>query len=155
MVAREEQSHLEERHEIRVTPSPSPEPRQPSPMPVVNVNVHTPPSPQPALLLERSFTSSNANVKAQDPDLAVKLAEAQNEIQRLRELLATTPDPAEVRRRNRALSAEETLVTEGDAASDVGASCFEKQTSSLQDGASPQQVGIVALMVFIITYLFF
>ena len=156
MAAREEQSRLEERV-IRATPSPGPEPRQPSPMPVVNVNVHTPPAAQPPSPLDRSYVSipSSGNDKAQENDLVIKLVEAQNEIQRLRTLLAATPDPAEIRRRTRALSSEETLANEGDAASDVGTNFPEQSTTSRQDGASPQQVGIIALMVFIITYLFF
>jgi vesicle-associated membrane protein-associated protein A len=155
VVAHEEQSRAEERHETRATPSPSPEPRQPSPVPVVNVNVHTPPA-QPPSPLDRSFVSS-ANVSSGnvDKDLAAKLVEAQNEIQRLRALLAAAPDPAEIRRRTRALSSQETLASEGDAASDVGTSFQEQHTSSRQEGVSPQQVGIVALLVFIITYLFF
>ena len=156
VAAHEEQTRLEDHHETRITPSPSPEPRQPSPMPVVNVNVHTPPTPPS---LNRSYASTsnapNGNNKAHEADLTIKLAEAQNEIQRLRALLAATPDPAELRRRNTALSSEETLANEADAVSDVGTSFPEQGTSPRQDGASPQQVGIIALMVFIITYLFF
>jgi vesicle-associated membrane protein-associated protein A len=152
-------SRIEELQTTRPTPSPGPEPRQPSPMPVVNVNVHTPPAAQPPSPPDRSFVSlapaTIGNDKAQENDLVIKLAEAQNEIQRLRALLAATPDPAEIRRRTRALAAEEALASDGDAASDVGTSFPEQITSSRQDGASPQQVGIIALMVFIITYLFF
>ncbi|KAF8506437.1 PapD-like protein [Gautieria morchelliformis] len=156
VVAHEEQPRVEV-HEIHVTPSPSPEPRQPSPRPAVNVNVRTPP-PQPPSPLDRSFVSaanvSSGNVKGQDNDLAMKLIEAQNEIQRLRALLAAAPDPAEIRRRTRAALPEE-VAGEVDAVSDVGTSFQEQQTSSPQEGVSPQQVGIVALLVFIITYLFF
>jgi vesicle-associated membrane protein-associated protein A len=154
-VAREEQSRVEERHETRATPSPCPEPRQPSPVPVVNVNVHTPP-PSP---FDRSFVSSanvsRRDVKSQNNDLATKLVGAQNEIQRLRALLAAAPDPAEIRRRTRALSSEETLPSERDIVSDVGTSSQEQHTCSCQEGALPQQVGIVALLVFTMTYLFF
>ncbi|KAF8585703.1 VAMP-associated protein [Ramaria rubella] len=153
VVAHEEQSRHDERHETRV--SPSPEPRQPSPAPIINVNVHTPPTGQPSSPHENSFqASASGNVSAQERDLSIKLTEAQNEIQRLRALLAATPDPAELRRRNNALS-EDTLVSEVDAVSEVGTTFPEQHASSRLDGASPQQVGIIALMVFIITYLFF
>ncbi|KAF8506438.1 hypothetical protein JB92DRAFT_3098416 [Gautieria morchelliformis] len=139
-------------------PSPCPPPRQPSPAPVVNVNVHAPP-PQPSSLLDRSFVSSanisREDVKAKGNDLATKLVGAQNEIQRLRALLAAAPDPAEIKRRTRALSLEQTVASEGDAVSDVGTSLQEQHTCLCQESALPQQVGIVALLVFTITYLYF
>ena len=147
VVAHEEQSRLEEQHEARA------EPRQPSPAPIVNVTVHTPQPPSPPF--DQSFaTAANVSVVNDAGDLAARLAEAHAEIQRLRALLAATPDPAELRRRTRAVAEETVAASDGDGASDVGTS-YEQNVGARQEGASPQQVGIIALMVFIITYLFF
>ncbi|KAF8507508.1 VAMP-associated protein [Hysterangium stoloniferum] len=111
--------------EVRI--SPSPEPRQPSPVNAVR-----------------------------EHELNAKLAEAQEEIQRLRALLAQIPDTGELRRRSGAARSEETLLGDVDAVSEAGTTqTFFERNSSRQDGASPQLVGIIALIVFIITYLFF
>lgn len=150
VVAREEQSRIEEIRQTRGTPSP--EPRIPSPAPIINVNVHrpaTPPPPGPTVT-----PPSVSHTSTVDQELATKLAEAQEEIQRLRQLLAQTPDLSEVRRRG--IRSDETVVSTEDVQSEAGTYIERHNTNShLQEGASPQQVGIIALLVFVITYLFF
>lgn len=141
VVAHEEQSRVEERHEARLNPSP--EHRQPSPVPIVNVNVHTPTAPEPS-------TNSGNVSDARERELIAKLSEAQEEIQRLRAILSQTPDTAELR--HRGPKSETTAMSDMDAVSEAGTFL---QRNPLQEGASPQQVGIIALLVFIITYLFF
>lgn len=142
VVAREDQSRIEETRQT--CGSPSPEPRIPSPAPIINVNVHRPATPPPPV----------PHTPTADHELAIKLAEAQEEIQRLRQLLAQTPDLSEVRRRG--IRSDETVVSTEDVQSEAG-TCIERHSknSHLQEGASPQQVGIIALLVFVITYLFF
>jgi len=147
VAAREEQSRVES-HEARI--SPSPEPRHPSPAPVINVNVHTPP---PASQAPSEKTTSGPT--AQERELSQRLAEAQEEIQRLRNLLSQTPDAAEsVRQRQGPRSDDGTTVVSegGDALSEAGTLL---ESGKHQEGLSPQQAGILALLVFIITYLFF
>jgi len=77
-------------------------------------------------------------------DYATKYAEAQAEIERLRALLATSQPPAELRRRTRRLSDEGTAV-------DVAV----LEEAPIQEGVPLQVVVIIALGVFITTYLFF
>lgn len=85
----------------------------------------------------------------------MKLTEAQEEIQRLRNLLSQTPDAAELRRRGPRSDDGTTVVSDGvDAVSEAG-TFVDSLRRTTPDGASPQQVGIIALLVFIITYLFF
>ncbi|KAJ6605661.1 PapD-like protein [Mycena sp. CBHHK59/15] len=79
-------------------------------------------------------------------DYAAKYAEAQAEIERLRALLATSQPPTELRRRTRRLSEDETVV-----AADVAV----LEEASIQEGVPLQVVVIIALGVFITTYLFF
>jgi hypothetical protein len=125
---------------------------------VVNVNVHQPSPPSsppvgPTLQFNR--------------ELEVKLGDAQVEIQRLRALLAAVPDPSS--------TAPESHVEESEAASefrrrytagsDDGASTYyggteggtmvDHDTVIHQDGVPLQVVIIIALGVFITTYLFF
>lgn len=149
VAAREEQSRLEQ--EARI--SPSPEPRQPSPAPIINVNVHTPPpaaGPQ-APSIERT-TSGPA---AQERELLQKLAEAQEEIQRLRNLLAQTPDAAESVRQRRGPKSDDGATVVSDTADAVSEAGTLVDSARRQEGLSPQQAGIIALLVFVITYLFF
>ncbi|KAJ7134695.1 PapD-like protein [Mycena epipterygia] len=77
-------------------------------------------------------------------DSAVKLAEAQAEIERLRALLATSQPPTELRRRTRRLSEDGTAV-------DVAV----LEETPIHEGVPLQVVVIIALGVFITTYLFF
>jgi len=118
--------------------------------PVVNVAVHPPPrdpSPAPQRIPSRSH----------DEDLDGKLHEANAEINRLRALLATMPEPSkatstqvssepELRRRHRPAST--VIGSETDVSSYVD--------EPLQpDGVPLQIVIIIALGVFVTTYLFF
>lgn len=129
---------------------------------IVNVNVHhpsppasppPPPPPPPALQINR--------------ELEVKFTDAQAEIQRLRVLLAAVPDPSS--------TAPESVAPESAApsefrrryatSSDDGASTYyggtevgtvvDRNTVIHQDGVPLQVVIIIALGVFITTYLFF
>jgi hypothetical protein len=80
-----------------------------------------------------------------------KYNEAQAEIERLRALLAAVPSSSpELRRRTRALSDDGS--TMGD--TDVGVSTTVEDVP-LQEGVPLQVVVIIALGVFITTYLFF
>ncbi|KAJ6585059.1 PapD-like protein [Mycena capillaripes] len=76
-------------------------------------------------------------------EYAAKYTEAQAEIERLRAVLATSQPPAELRRRTRKLS-DTTAV-------DVAV----LEEASIQEGVPLQVVVIIALGVFITTYLFF
>ncbi|KZW01521.1 VAMP-associated protein [Exidia glandulosa HHB12029] len=103
---------------------------EPAPPPAIAVHTppHTPP-PQP------------------QPDSTAQLAEAHAEIQRLRALLASIPEPtAELRRRKGLDTATK------DAEKEEGGAFVEQ---GLNDGYSPQQVAIIAFLVFLLTYLFF
>ncbi|KAJ7259508.1 PapD-like protein [Mycena haematopus] len=76
-------------------------------------------------------------------DYAAKYTEAQAEIERLRKLLAESQPPAELRRRTRKLSD----------ATAVDVAVLEE--AAIQEGVPLQIVVIIALGVFITTYLFF
>lgn len=128
---------------------------------IVNVNVHQPsppsspppPPPPPAIQINR--------------ELELKLSDAQAEIQRLRVLLAAVPDPSstapesiapesiapsEFRRRYTTSSDDGTSTYYG--ATEVG-TVVDRNTVIHQDGVPLQVVIIIALGVFITTYLFF
>jgi len=124
---------------------------------VVNVNVHSPsPPPSPPV----------APVVSINQELEAKYYAAQAEIQRLRALLAAVPDPSSVapetiaptsiapsdfrRRHTSALSDD----GETYAGSDVG-TMVEHESVIHQEGVPLQVVVIIALGVFITTYLFF
>ncbi|KAG1716057.1 hypothetical protein ID866_1083 [Astraeus odoratus] len=127
---------------------------------VVNVNVHpsSPPSSPPVV----------AGAVQVNRELETKLQEAQLEIQRLRTLLAAVPDPSS--------TAPESVAPESvapsefrhrytSASSDDGASTYyvgtevgtmvDREPVIHQDGVPLQVVIIIALGVFITTYLFF
>ncbi|KAF5385665.1 hypothetical protein D9757_005475 [Collybiopsis confluens] len=81
------------------------------------------------------------------PELSEELMDARAEIERLRSLLAAAAPPSELRKRTRRMS-DETI-----APSDVGTMIEEPLMA--QDGVPLQVVVIIALGVFIMTYLFF
>ena len=127
---------------------------------IVNVNVQpSPPSPPPPPL--------PAPVVQINRDLELKLSDAQAEIQRLRVLLAAVPDPSstapesvapesvapsEFRRRYAASSEDGASTYYG--GTEVG-TMVDRDTVIHQDGVPLQVVIIIALGVFITTYLFF
>lgn len=111
---------------------------------VVNVNVHPPQSPSPPPL--------PALQPQPDAEIIARFNEAQAEIERLRALLAavpTSPPPTEIRRRTRALSDDGSTMAD----TDVGTMVDDGPIH--QDGVPLQVVVIIALGVFITTYLFF
>jgi hypothetical protein len=124
---------------------------------VVNVNVHSPsPPPSPPV----------APVALINQDLEAKYYAAQAEIQRLRALLAAVPDPSsaapesiaptslapsDFRRRHTSALSDDGETYSG---SDVG-TMVEHDSVIHQEGVPLQVVVIIALGVFITTYLFF
>jgi len=82
-------------------------------------------------------------------DLKNKLADAQSEIGRLRDLLIPPTDSATSGFRKRTTNGSQTEF--GETESDMSPG----QASSIENGVPPQVVAIVALLVFTLTYLFF
>ncbi|KAA1469879.1 VAMP-associated protein [Dentipellis sp. KUC8613] len=123
---------------------------------VVNVNVHTPSPPTPPTVPISPPAPAPVDP---NPELKAKYQEAQSEIQRLRALLAAVPDPSsvassgtsptELRRRHRPLSDDATTVVSSNASSYVEDGVLQPE------GVPLQVVVIIALIVFITTYLFF
>jgi hypothetical protein len=139
-------AHYEESHEDM--------PPQGESAPVVNVAVHPPP-PRESTPLARAPSRSN------NEDVDAKLAEATAEINRLRTLLAAMPEPdpskttssmeapPALRRRHRSLSSGTTTIgTETDLSSYV-------EEPLQPDGVPLQIVIVIALGVFVTTYVFF
>jgi len=154
-VARED-SHDEPMHDTLPVPtaqppaSSSPPPVEPEPAPeytpnlsYVPVPVSEPiPVPAPAATSDESFND----------ELLAKYSAAQAEIERLRATLASmvASPPDELRRRNRTLSDDGASVVETDVAT-----VLEDNHYHQQEGVPLQLVVIIALGVFITTYLFF
>jgi len=107
------------------------------------------PSPPPAVA---PFPVTNAESLA-NTEILAKYKEAQAEIERLRALLAAAPSSSssELRRRTRALSDDGSTMAE----TEVGASTMIEDGPLHQEGVPLQVVVIIALGVFITTYLFF
>ncbi|KAJ7675753.1 PapD-like protein [Mycena polygramma] len=132
----------EPERERELAPAPEPAPA-PAPVPVP---VPTPVSAPAQPVVRKHSVPTPVTLPSPLPpadDYAVKYTEAQAEIERLRALLATSQPPAELRRRTRKLS-DETAV-------DVAV----LEETSIQEGVPLQVVVIIALGVFITTYLFF
>ncbi|KAI1793244.1 PapD-like protein [Ganoderma leucocontextum] len=176
----------EEHHDAPSTPPPNvsvhpPEPEQPSSdegVGIVNVNVHAPPparpSPPPSPPAARAVPPPAPQVIVQDPnpELLKKLEAAQSEIERLRQLIASMPEPSvaptsvtgatELRHRRRGPASDD-----GSSAYDGGyddRSTYGGRTEvgsyvgsdiGHPDGVPLQVVIIIALGVFVTTYLFF
>ena len=144
---------------------------------VVNVSVHAPPppraaSPPPSPAPPRREVPPPAQVIVQDPnpELVKKLEEAQAEIERLRSLIASMPEPSvaptsvtgatAMRHRRRApapASDDGSSVYDGrsdyDGRTEVGS--YVGSEVAPPDGVPLQVVIIIALGVFVTTYLFF
>ncbi|KAF5369351.1 hypothetical protein D9758_002761 [Tetrapyrgos nigripes] len=120
-------------------PAPAPAPAAPAPAPAAAAppTSHLVSAPAPVPMPTPSST------------LAEELKEARAEIDRLRSLLAAAAPPQELRHRNRALSDDGTIV-----GSEVATTIID-EPPMLQEGVPLQIVVIVALGVFVTTYLFF
>lgn len=153
------QTDNEMHHDARETPPPAAplrveeSPAEPSPPaePVFHVNVHTPPAPAPIQQVP------SQHIVDPNPELVAKLNEAQAEIARLRKLISSMPEPStvstqtsptELRRRARSDDGS-TVVSQ----SDVGT--YVDEGVMPPEGVPLQVVIIIALGVFITTYLFF
>ncbi|KAI0276502.1 PapD-like protein [Russula aff. rugulosa BPL654] len=122
---------------------------------VINVNVHSPHPPPPPVPALMAPAPSEPN-----PEMVAKYNDAQDEIKRLRALLAAVPDPSsiassgtsptELRERHRSSRPQ------SDDGTVVGSETTYVSDASLQpEGVPLQVVVIIALLVFITTYLFF
>ena len=144
-------------HEEPLVEEPS---REEEEAPVVNVNVHT---PQPAPPPEPTAPAPDVN-----EDLVIKLREAQSEIERLRNLISSMPEPStlapttvtnatEFRRRRPISPSDDGSTWDGE--TEVGTSITGtttmEDTMMQPDGVPLQVVIIIALGVFVTTYLFF
>lgn len=120
---------------------------------IVNVNVH-PPQPAPQL--------SSASAPEPNTELMEKLEEAQAEIERLRHLISSMPEPstaptaitsttADLRRRRPTSPSDDTSTT-WDGETEVGTYV---EDPIAPEGVPLQIVIIIALGVFVTTYLFF
>lgn len=134
---------------------PSPPTTEPA---VVHVNVHTPAAPAP---VPPPVPTSAPITIDPNPELAAKLHEAQAEIERLRKLISSMPEPSTVstdmssaptglRRRTRALSDDGSSIGPE---TEVGS--FVEDAVMQPEGVPLQVVIIIALGVFVTTYLFF
>lgn len=131
-------------------------PEEPSVDSNVNFPVN-PPSPIPPVFAALPIVTPAPAVELSfNAELEAKYNEAQAEIQRLRALLAAAPDPSTapteatgLRRRNFALSDDGSTVT----GTDVG--IMMEEVAIQPEGVPLQVVLIIALGVFITTYLFF
>ena len=161
---------------------------------IVNVNVHTPPQPQrlptptpppvptpvPAPV-PVSVPIITERIVDPNPELLSKLKEAQAEIERLRNLISSMPDPSsvptntiddtgstvtptELRRRStrsRGGGATSVFSDDDDASStwdgqtEIGSYVDDGVLQGPQEGVPLQVVIVVALGVFVTTYLFF
>ncbi|OSD07430.1 VAMP-associated protein [Trametes coccinea BRFM310] len=155
-------------------PEPQPEePRSDEGVGIVNVSVHAPPahvSPPP------SPPTRSAPLPDPNPELLKKLEEAKAEIERLRQIIASMPEPStapttittsqtELRSRRRAPYSDDGSSTyDGRTTYDDGRTVYDGQTDvgsyvgsevPPPEGVPLQVVIIVALAVFVTTYLFF
>ncbi|SJL07605.1 uncharacterized protein ARMOST_10955 [Armillaria ostoyae] len=127
-------------------------PSELAPLPPVSVFVQPAPEPEPPVEHPSTLAPSPPN-----DELLIKYKESEAEIERLRGLLAAAAPPPEVspevpelRRRTRRLSDDMTIAPDSDVGTMVG-----EDVALQQDGVPLQVVIIIALGVFITTYLFF
>ncbi|KAJ6559119.1 PapD-like protein [Mycena vulgaris] len=125
-------------------PVPAAAPAAPAPVPVFMPAPVVAPAPSMARTPSIPTPVTLPSPLPPADDYAVKYSEAQAEIERLRTLLATSQPPTELRRRTRKLSDDGTAV-------DVAV----LEETPIQEGVPLQVVVIIALGVFITTYLFF
>jgi vesicle-associated membrane protein-associated protein A len=124
-------------------PAPAPDPQVvrhlPPPPPPSESIYHLAPAPAPTIIIKP------------DPELVAKVRDYEAEIQRLRATIATMSEapPTELRRRLRTFS-DAASVAETDVATVIDDSHYHHQ-----EGVPLQVVVIIALGVFVTTYLFF
>ncbi len=118
------------------------------------MSVFVQPAPEPESPVEHPSTLAPS---PPNDELLIRYQEAETEIERLRGLLAAAAPPPEVspeipelRRRTRRLSDDMTIGPGSDVGTMVG-----EDVALQQDGVPLQVVVIIALGVFITTYLFF
>ena len=149
-------------------PMAPPEPQQRTPIEeppaeppaVVNVSVHQPPPPPPAIPMP---TPVPAPVVDDSAELKAKLRDAHVEIERLRMLISSMPEPStapsgtftsatptELRRRTRAISDDGSTISPE---TEVGS--YVEEGIIQPDGVPLQVVIVIMLGVYIVTYLFF
>ncbi|KAG6907875.1 hypothetical protein DXG01_007039 [Tephrocybe rancida] len=137
-----------ESDELEYAPEPEPVPI-PAPVPVIAEPIPAPVQSAPAPL--------PIPTPSQDPyneELAARYEEAQQEIQRLRSILANMEVP-EIRRRKPAQSDDGMSVADTVAETDIQTAFGDDSQFHQQEGVPLQVVVIIALGVFITTYLFF
>lgn len=128
--------------------------------PVVNVNVHTPQPPPPS---EPVVPAPDIN-----EDLLTKLREAQAEIERLRNLISSMPEPStaapttitnatEFRRRRPTSPSDDGSTWDGETevGTTISGTTTMEDTMMQAEGVPLQVVIVIALGVFVTTYLFF
>ena len=153
--------HVTDNDPEKMQPPVEDEPRSHTPLAEFNVAHEDEQEPDlfvPSDVRVRARTPSpSPHVVERDPVLdrdilLAKFEAALEEIERLRGLLANAASPpsTELRRRNRPVSDDGSMMGE----TDVGTSTMVEE-SPLQDGVPLQVVVIIALGVFITTYLFF
>lgn len=118
--------------------------------------------------LHRDSQASLAQLRKPEPvtsapaeeELRTQLAAAQNEINRLRKLLESIPEPgaddgAAGLRRRRAVSDRTDSMTMVSDRSDDAQTLVSDRYAPSQEGVSPQMVGILLFAMFVVTYVFF
>ena len=94
-----------------------------------------------------------------EDELRTQLAAAQNEINRLRKLLESVPEPGAddggARRRRVASERSDSMTMVSDRSDDAATLVSERYAPASQEGVSPQMVGILLFAMFVVTYVFF
>ncbi|EJC97811.1 VAMP-associated protein [Fomitiporia mediterranea MF3/22] len=111
-----------------------------------------PPAIAPAPVIQPSMSSED--------ELRAQLTAAQAEINRLRNLLESIPEPGADdnglrQRRVRSEKSDDMTVLSDRSASETDLGTMVDSSNASQEGISPQVVGIIAFVVFILTYMFF
>ncbi|KAF8598456.1 PapD-like protein [Ceratobasidium sp. AG-I] len=138
------------------TIEPLKEEKPPTPQ-VVNISVVTPSQPPtPAALPESAHHGNNKSNDAAFAELNQRYSEAQIEINRLRGLLASIPPAGTTGVRRRKVMSDDGSTVVGDDVSEEG-TIIETDTMTVEkpEGVPLQLVLLIAMGVFITTYLFF
>ncbi|KAL5482457.1 SCS2 [Sanghuangporus weigelae] len=116
----------------------------------------------PAAVAAAPTVAAQSSLPVQEDELRAQLAAAQAEINRLRNLLESIPEPGAedsgVRRRPVRSDKSDSFTVVSDRTdnhSDLGTMIDSGSSSMYQEGISPQMVGVIAFVVFVLTYVFF